>query len=270
MATFDVPTDLSILVLAHPLLHPTTSTSSPTTHKRTSDSSDHSETPTTTPALILADLQHYQALFSKLRFSYVEQVTKERFLRAITSDPPNVVSADANAALESVLVREKAALKERKTEVREVIASIEEQARSLVERYNLLTEQRAHLTSLPLTIASLEATIAQLQTQVEPRSQNPALNLPLDATRELLAEREAQAAELEAEITRVRDRMQERQAEVERTREEVEDLRAWKERVAEEADEAMKRRGAGGRDQLEERGRWLRGVEAGLRGMLEV
>lgn len=129
MAALDLPTDLSLLTLSHPLLHP----SSPSSNKRTSDSSD--QTPIhPTPALLAADLQHYQDLFSKLRFSYVEQVTKERFLRAITSDPPEFVRPEDNAVLEAVLAREKAALKERKTEVKEVMDSIEEQGRSLAQR----------------------------------------------------------------------------------------------------------------------------------------
>jgi len=49
---------------------------------RTSDVSNSSlDTPT--PASLEADLAHYKELFAKLRFSYVEQVTKEKFIRAI-------------------------------------------------------------------------------------------------------------------------------------------------------------------------------------------
>ena len=87
-----------------------------------------------TPAILSADLVHYQELFSKLRFSYVEQVTKERFLRAITSHPPEFVSASENADLEEKLAVDKAALKERKLEVRELVKELEEQGRQLAGR----------------------------------------------------------------------------------------------------------------------------------------
>jgi len=81
--------------------------------------------------LLAADLAHYRDLFSKLRFSYVEQVTKERFLRAITSDPPEFVAASENALLGEKLVLDKAGLKERKEEVGNLIGELEEQGRSL-------------------------------------------------------------------------------------------------------------------------------------------
>jgi hypothetical protein len=66
-----------------------------------------------------------------LRFSYVEQVTKERFLRAVTSDPPEFVGAEDNRVLEEKLKAEKAALKTRKEEVAGLIRELEEQGRSL-------------------------------------------------------------------------------------------------------------------------------------------
>src|SRR4051812_1324386 len=49
---------------------------------RTSDASAIAATGPT-PSSLEADLAHYRELFAKLRFSYVEQVTKEKFIRAI-------------------------------------------------------------------------------------------------------------------------------------------------------------------------------------------
>ncbi len=45
-----------------------------------------------------------QELFSKLRFSYLEQVTKEKFIRAIVGDPPLVVEHQENVELEASLL----------------------------------------------------------------------------------------------------------------------------------------------------------------------
>ncbi len=60
---------------------------------RTSDASI-SSLDNLTPASLEADLEHYRELFAKLRFSYVEQVTKEKFIRAIVGD----LAVDRHAA----------------------------------------------------------------------------------------------------------------------------------------------------------------------------
>ncbi|KAK1761679.1 hypothetical protein QBC33DRAFT_605009 [Phialemonium atrogriseum] len=54
-----------------------------------------------TPVSLEADLAHYRELFAKLRFSYVEQMTKEKFIRAVVGDPPMIVAPHENAALEA-------------------------------------------------------------------------------------------------------------------------------------------------------------------------
>lgn len=66
-----------------------------------------------------------------MRFSYVEQVTKERFLRAVTAEQPEFVTAAENAELEERLRGDKSALKQKKQEVREIISALEEQGRQL-------------------------------------------------------------------------------------------------------------------------------------------
>jgi len=101
------------------------------TNKRTSNASSNGDRDNATPAILLANLAHYQELFSKLRFSYVEQVTKERFLRAITAEHPEFVHPNENIALEEKLKLDKAVLKEKKEEVRELVRELEEQGRQL-------------------------------------------------------------------------------------------------------------------------------------------
>lgn len=115
-----------------------------------------------TPATLDADLTHYkvrekshsnrangarlqvlitlQELFSKLRFSYLEQVTKEKFLRAIVGDPPLIVGHNENVELETQLAEVKAALKARKEEVRLMIEEMEKMGRDLASRESFQTE----------------------------------------------------------------------------------------------------------------------------------
>ena len=86
----------------------------------------------------LADCE--KELFSKLRFSYIEQVTKEKFLRAITSDVPLFVEPAENARLEQQLAEEKVALKAQKSEVEELVKQLEAQGKELAKRaYHILT-----------------------------------------------------------------------------------------------------------------------------------
>jgi hypothetical protein len=81
---------LTILSLAEPLL------------------TVHGSVDTLTKSSLDAELDHYKDLFSKLRFSYVEQVTKENFLKAIVAKSPQLVDAADNALLEQHLAQAKA------------------------------------------------------------------------------------------------------------------------------------------------------------------
>lgn len=118
------PAELSILSISQPILDPAASA------KRSSNASDQERT----PSALQADLEHYRELFSKLRFSYVEQVTKERFLRAITAEEPEFVEGEENRELGAKLAEDKAALKAKKEEVRGIIGDLEEQGMVLARR----------------------------------------------------------------------------------------------------------------------------------------
>ena len=72
-----------------------------------------------------------QELFSKLRFSYLEQVTKEKFLRGIVGDPPLVVGYNENVELEAALAEQKQQIQQRKEEVRVMLEEMEKTGREL-------------------------------------------------------------------------------------------------------------------------------------------
>jgi len=106
---------LTILSLAEPLL------------------SAHDGGDSLTKSSLDAELEHYKDLFSKLRFSYVEQVTKENFLKAIVADPPQLVDAAENARLEQDLAQAKAALKAKKEETNQKVQELQELASRLAQ-----------------------------------------------------------------------------------------------------------------------------------------
>ena len=72
-----------------------------------------------------------QELFSKLRFSYLEQVTKEKFLKAIVGEPPQIVEPQENIELETQLAEVKAVLKAQKEDVANMVKALEEEGREL-------------------------------------------------------------------------------------------------------------------------------------------
>jgi hypothetical protein len=106
---------LTILTLAEPLL------------------AAHDSADSLTRASLDAELEHYKDLFSKLRFSYVEQVTKENFLKAIVADPPQLVDAAENALLEEHLAQAKAALKANKERSNQKVQELQELASRLAQ-----------------------------------------------------------------------------------------------------------------------------------------
>ncbi|PVH73355.1 hypothetical protein DL98DRAFT_659519 [Cadophora sp. DSE1049] len=239
--------------------------------ERTSDvSTDVFDNPT--PASLEADLAHYKELFSKLRFSYLEQVTKEKFIRAIVGDPPLVVEHQENVELEASLAVSKAALKSQKSEVAELVAELEKRGRELCRKYENIQMQTSQLQELPQKIVGLEASIEELRAAQQPGS-NPRLNMPLEKTLAAVEERERERAELDRQLEQLQVMVPRKTKELERLNAELQPLEVKRLGSTASAREAKRRKeealgGVG--DDLEERGRWWRGVEGGLKGMLGV
>ncbi|KAJ5475427.1 hypothetical protein N7539_007714 [Penicillium diatomitis] len=258
----DLKKQLTIIRISEPISDVSNTDFSPS--KRGSDVSI-SNLNDPTPASLESDLTHYKELFSKLRFSYLEQVTKEKFLRAIVGDPPLVVGHNENVELESQLAEVKAELKSRKEEARLMIEEMETMSRELARRYKNVETQMAQLSSLPESIENLESTIAGLRakqvagmTSSDPRSSQ---NLPLPATLALLSEREAELAALNRQILAVQNSLPRKTREAEAIERECSVLERRKTEAINQAREARRKKEQGESDGLEEMGRWYKGAE---------
>ncbi|KAF1983767.1 hypothetical protein K402DRAFT_396244 [Aulographum hederae CBS 113979] len=240
--------------------------------KRSSDvSADAYDT--ATPASLEADLTHYKEHFKKLRLSYIEQVTKEKFLRSITSDNPVFIEHADNALLEARLVDQKAALQAQKVEVAEMIEELERRGRELSNRYEIIELQKAELSSLPASIDDLSSQISTLkQSHPSPTPhQPPHLSLPLPETVSLLSDRNSTISALDAELAALQAQLPGKRRDVEKLEAELKPLELQKLGTVAAAKEARRRREEGGGiDELEARGRWYKASEEGLRGMLEA
>ncbi|KAH7127017.1 hypothetical protein B0J11DRAFT_485961 [Dendryphion nanum] len=242
------------------------------TQKRSSAVSEDSEQNDTHPAALEADLIHYKELFSKLRFSYVEQVTKEKFLRSITDNPPHFVEGIENEMKEKEILALKAGLKQRKLEVAEILKQLEKKGQELALRYEAIQLRTAQLETLPAEISNLNTTIENLRQDQMPPTNNPELALPLPETQQLLQERETELADLNDQIAKLQSTLPSRTRELEKMERELKPLETQKQGTVAAAKEARRRREEGGGigDELEERGRWLRANEKALREMFEV
>ncbi|KAM0322683.1 hypothetical protein ACHAQA_009274 [Verticillium albo-atrum] len=259
--------EISIIKLSEPI----SSAYSQEARQRTSDASNAS-LDATTPASLAADLQHYKELFAKLRFSYVEQVTKEKFIRAIVGDPPHIVTPQENLELEKQNLTAKTQLKALKIEVADMVAELEKRGRDLSHRHDNIRLETTKLQELPSQIEWLENRIAEQKEKQEP-GVNPYMNLPLAKTLELLEDKRRRQKELDRELEQLQSKVPRKRKEVERLEVELQPLEVKRQTSTTAAKDAKRRKEAalgGVEDDLEERGRWLRATEAALTQMLEL
>ena len=202
-------------------------------------------------------------------------MTKEKFLRAIVGDPPQIVEHAENVELEAELAEVKAILKEQKQHVADMVTELESQGRELTQRWETVQLQTTLLGTLPEQIDGLKETLEQLRLQnganENAESEDPNLNLPLPATQDLVKERKAELDEINKKLRNLQQALPKRTHALEREERELKVLEQERERAVAGAREALDRKKAGGgADELELRGRWLKGMDSGLTQMLGV
>ncbi|KAG5927858.1 hypothetical protein E4U42_001700 [Claviceps africana] len=261
--------DLSIIKLRDTIIDPAEQGS----RQRASDASN-SLLDGPTPASLEADLAHYTELFAKLRFSYVEQVTKEKFIRAIVGDPPLIVTAQENVDLERDNARTKAELQSLKQEVALMVTELETRGRQLSQRYASIQRDTAKLQDVPAKTDELRASIDALRALRESADADSSLTLPLAKTLDLVARRKAEQQDLARELEALRAKAPRKHKEAERLRAELGPLEAKLETSSAAARDARRRREeaalGGVADDLEQRARWWRASEEVLRQVLEL
>ena len=270
--------EFTLLKLSEPLLAPSDNsshTNEPNAlQQRTSDASSTSdENPNyPTPASLAADLTHYRDLFTKLRFSYTEQVTKEKFLRYLVSSPSEDVSPAANAELESNLAEVKDTLKQQKNAVNEQLTEIEAHARHLAQWHQELEAQTEELRQLPDTLNSLQSEVQEMRREQGIDGQAET-SMGLETTINLVEEREAQLDKVNERLDEVQEQRTRKEMELKKLLDEVELAERERDRATTGAADARRRRNEGRSvigDDVEGKGRWLQGVEMTMRGLLEA
>lgn len=261
--------EITIIKLSEPI-----SSSAPTddARARISDASNASlDAPS--PASLDADLAHYKELFAKLRFSYVEQVTKEKFIRAIVGDPPLIVTMQENLDVEKENAAMKSELKALKREVEDMVSELERRGKDLSKKYEQVQLETTRLRELPQKCEDLENRIEDLKAEQDITGTDPNLNLPLNKTRELVARRKREQQELARELEALQAKAPRKKKEAERLQAELQPLETKRQNGMTAAKEAQRRKEAslgGAADDLEQRARWFRASESVLKQVLDI
>lgn len=228
------------------------------------------------PATLATDLQHYRELFSKLRFSYLEQVTKEKFIKNIIAQPPVIATAEENAQLEERLAIMKAELQVKKRDVDALVVEIEQLARNIAIKYDIVEDNVKQLETLPAEINELEKQVEELRQQLSEKegqvvvNDDPRMNLSLEETNALIEQQEQRNEELKRKIERYERDLPVKVAQCEEAERELQELEKERQKVTKAARDAQKRKQEGKEDLLQQQTQWYEDSTVVLRGLLGV
>ena len=288
---------LSILRLSEPITNTSSSVSTDTRASNASSSSSalsdsHQNASTDpTPSTLTADLSHYRDLFTKLHFSYIEQVTKEKYLRAIVGDPPVLHTHQENVELETEVTAMKTALKEKKVESDKLVEAMKSEATALADRWENVCHELERVRVLQEEVRASEERLEQLRQEVaqkehhqeamdidgrdgrpqqESSSSSNHPKLGLEDTLALIASREQEKREMEQRVQDLKSDMPAKTKECELAERDLDAFEGRKIAAITQAMEARRRKEQGekgGRDVVEERGRWYKSQEQVYKGL---
>jgi hypothetical protein len=133
----------------------------------------------TNPLHFDRDIQRYEAQFETRKATYLEQETKERFLRAIINDPPFFVEEWDMKDVEQSTRTKKHHLKEEKTKSRQLLAELDVRTRQICQDYETGEDLENQAVHLDEEILQMEQELAALESQYQQ------LSLPVHFDREL-------------------------------------------------------------------------------------
>ncbi|KAG5437659.1 hypothetical protein PCANB_000696 [Pneumocystis canis] len=115
------------------------------------------------PNIIESDLKYFKELFSKLKFSYIEQETKERYLRAILDDPILIVEHKDNIELG------------KKENVNETCKELEQTLSRVCDDYETMMQKAIEADHMLKEIEKMETEIKELKDNEQSDEQNLSL-----------------------------------------------------------------------------------------------
>ncbi|KAK9370189.1 hypothetical protein V1509DRAFT_616991 [Lipomyces kononenkoae] len=210
------------------------------------------------PAAIEVELKDFKELFSKLKVTYLEQETKETFLRVILDDDEedpkgdpyerkdlkvwNIgqtdldEAAERNVGLKQALVEKKRALQKVSDEIADLVGEV-------CDRYEILKKDVTEAEDMLRDMESMQVELQELERSEKDENQNVHQTLPLKETLDLYENLKAQEMGLDNDIRELAEVIiPEKKSELEKLATELVNLSEMKKRIDEVAKLAIEER----------------------------
>lgn len=153
------------------------------------------------PNLLQQEIQKHVEQFENMKVTYLEQETKEKFLRSIISDPPVLIEQSNVEEIEQENKQKKQKLKHQKAQVDEIQSQLESLSKQLCSDYDDLKAKSQEAVEMTEEMEIMQREIDQLTKQEEelelPALEDPDMNLPAPELNRLAEEYGKQKDEID-------------------------------------------------------------------------
>ncbi|KAJ3188257.1 hypothetical protein HDU85_005407 [Gaertneriomyces sp. JEL0708] len=202
------------------------------------------------PKNVLPELRYHEELFKKFRFTYVEQMAKEGFLKRILSIPPRFPTDEETKNMEARAAQGKEALAAKKKEVKELKEGLEDLLEKVFAEHESLTLQSKTAAEFLDQYQAIREELREVRSTSNPRSSY------LEEKRRELSEQANILRELEDQRNQWTSALEVRQARLKAVEQEIEEVLIPK-RLEAEANANEAQRISRSKDpKLEELGKW--------------
>ncbi|KAI9569935.1 hypothetical protein HD554DRAFT_472797 [Boletus coccyginus] len=190
------------------------------------------------PAVVASDLAAQTSFFRQLKFQYLEQKAKDKYVKTIVSDDAPLVTASSNEELRLRNEEKKLALKEAKAKLTEQQEDIRTLAPLVEEDYHKARSLTGLATTLSAQILDARLALTRLrQAHPHPRMTIASATSALDGQVEQMQKMEDELQGLNSGINETKERIKNEMAELERLRSIEKERLAELELVGKEAGE---------------------------------
>ncbi|KAI5820468.1 hypothetical protein BZA77DRAFT_384202 [Pyronema omphalodes] len=149
------------------------------------------------PVALDYELVHYRNLFQRLKFSYLEQIAKEKFVRTITDDNRVFPEAEENDALVEKVMAAKNEWKQSKRELEAMVDRVKGLGERIAPAYEDLMKELKRAETRKAETAEMRNIISTYESTSDNR---PGMNLPLAETLKHIEVAELTVKALESEL----------------------------------------------------------------------
>ncbi|PAV14732.1 hypothetical protein PNOK_0981000 [Pyrrhoderma noxium] len=177
-------------------------------------------TPRQIPAHIATEVEAQLSFLRKLKFNYLEQSAKDKYIKTIVDDEAEIITVDDNEALRRGNEEKKARLKEAKDSLAMRNDQVHELALDVEQKYKAAERLRDEISRLSSEILDSRLAISRLRTTYPPDSRLSvaSANSKLEEQTEQMAAYDVQVSENATRTERMKEQVQDAMREVERLR----------------------------------------------------